>query len=199
MMWEDRFKATDGFLFGRAPARFLVENPWITKGASNALCVADGEGRNGVHLARQGLDVTSFDMAPTAVARAQNLAAEAGVRLTTSVSTWHDWDWSQSYDLTVAIFVQFTTPAERIKQFADLKSATRAGGRLVLHGYRPEQVKLGTGGPPDPAHMYTAEMLAEMFGDWHIARLASYEAEQKAGTGHVGRAALIDLIATRPA
>ena len=177
-MWEDRFKATDGFLFGRAPARFLVENPWITKGATSVLCVADGEGRNGVHLARQGLDVT---------------------RLTTSVSTWEDWDWSQTYDLTVAIFVQFTNPAERIKQFADLRSATRAGGRLVLHGYRPEQVELGTGGPPDPAHMYTAEMLAEMFGDWHIERLASYEAEQKAGTGHVGRAALIDLIATRPA
>lgn len=49
-MWEDRFAAEEGFLFGRRPAAFLKENRWLMQGASSALCVADGEGRNGKKL-----------------------------------------------------------------------------------------------------------------------------------------------------
>ena len=38
--------------------------------------------------------------------------------------------------------------------FSALASATRAGGTLLIHGYTPEQVALGTGGPGNPVHIY---------------------------------------------
>jgi SAM-dependent methyltransferase len=197
-MWETRYAGEDGYLFGTAPARFLTENPWITEGAQTALCVADGEGRNGVHLARMGLRVTSFDLSPTAVGRARALAAERGVALDAHVSTWQDWDWGQGFDLVVGIFIQFADPAFRARQFADLARAVRPGGRLALHGYTPEQVALGTGGPPDPAHMYTEAMLRDAFAEgWRVERLAAYEREVQEGRGHRGRSALIDLVARR--
>ncbi len=198
MSWEDRFQRHEDYLFGRAPAHVLAENPWLWSGAQTALCVADGEGRNGVYLAGQGLRVSSFDVAPTAVDRARALAAEQAVTLDTEVSTWENWDWSATFDLTVAIFVQFMSAADQPRQFANLRSATRPGGRLLLHGYRPEQVKLGTGGPQDTSQLYTGELLQEHFGDWQIERLAFYEREQSSGCGHVGRAALIDLVVRRP-
>lgn len=196
-MWEERYKSSDGYLFGEAPAQFLLENPgWFVPGL-DVLVVADGEGRNSVHIARQGAQVRAFDLSATAVERAGRLAAKAGVQVAVSQSSWEDWDWTPSYDLVVGIFIQFAGPSERGKQFADLKNSVRPGGILMLHGYRPEQLEFGTGGPPFAENMYTEEILQKYFGNWRIERLASYERDVQEGRGHSGKSALIDLIARR--
>ena len=198
-MWEARYANAGGYLFGEEPAQMLVENPWVPDGADTCLCVADGEGRNGVWLAGQGLSVASFDLSQTAVERAQVLAAKSGVGINAYVSDWEGWDWSQSFDLVVAVFVQFMGPEARVRQFETLREAVRPGGRLVLHGYTPEQVEFGTGGPPYPENMYTPELLNDAFGDWRVLRLAAYEREVQEGRGHSGHSALIDLVAEKPA
>ena len=197
-MWEERYAGEGDYLFGRAPAKFLTENPWLVTPGARVLCVADGEGRNGVHLARQGMAVTSFDLSPTAVARAQALAAEAGVALDALVSRWEGWDWSRRFDMVLGIFIQFADPAARAGQFADMARAVAPGGRLALHGYTPEQVALGTGGPPNAANMYTEALLRDAFTGWHFERLAAYEREVQEGRGHSGRSALIDMVARKP-
>lgn len=89
-------------------------------------------------------------------------------------------------------------PEARIRQFETLREAVRPGGRLVLHGYTPEQIGYGTGGPPYPENMYTPELLGNAFGDWRVLRLAAYEREVQQGRGHSGQSALIDLVAERP-
>ena len=197
-MWEERYKTSDSYLFGLEPAKFLTENPWIHQSGGTALCVADGEGRNSTHLARAGLSVTAFDMAPTAVARAQELAKRAGVALGSHQSDWQSWDWSRQFDLVVGIFIQFMGPEGRPGQFADMARALRPGGRLVLHGYTPEQVDLGTGGPPSRDNMYTEEILRTGFDGWRIERMAAYERDVQEGRGHSGRSALIDFVAVKP-
>ena len=197
-MWEDRYASHDDYLFGRAPTHVLTDNPWLVGSAETALCVADGEGRNSVHLAQHDLAVTTFDMSATAIERAGELATASTVAINSHVSTWDEWDWTRTFDLTVAIFVQYTGPDQRPAQFADLRKATAPGGRLVLHGFTPKQIEYGTGGPPVAENMYTTDMLADAFSDWNILRLAAYEREQTSGTAHVGNAALIDLVAERP-
>jgi SAM-dependent methyltransferase len=108
------------------------------------------------------------------------------------------WRWDpEAFDVVVAVFIQFLTPAQRPQVFEGMQRTLRPGGTLLLHGYRPEQVALGTGGPPDPAHMYTETQLRDDFGDMDIVRLASYDAEIHEGVGHSGRSALIDLVAHR--
>jgi len=197
-MWEERYSTSDDFLFGRSPAHVLRENSWVTHGVTSALCVADGEGRNSVFLAERGILVTSFDLSPTAIERTHALATEAGVQVEANVSEWGDWDWSRSFDLVVAIFVQFTSPDQRPQQFADLRAATNPGGRILLHGFTPKQIEYGTGGPKAVENLYTEQLLHDAFGDWNIRRLASYEREQTSGSAHVGNAALIDLVVDRP-
>ena len=66
-MWEDRYRAAGDYLFGITPAAFLTDNAGWLKPGLRALSVSDGEGRNSIFLAEKGLDVTAFDMAPTAV------------------------------------------------------------------------------------------------------------------------------------
>ncbi len=198
-MWEERYKGTGEYLFGKAPAQFLLDNPGWLKSGSEVLVVADGEGRNSVHIAGFGAHVQAFDLSETAVARAQELARERGVDLDTKQSDWAGWDWqAKTYDLVVAIFVQFVAQKERIAQFENLKQSVKPGGVLMLHGYRPEQIELGTGGPPFVENMYTEDMLHEFFAGWQIERLASYERDVQEGRGHSGKSALIDLIAHKP-
>jgi cyclopropane fatty-acyl-phospholipid synthase-like methyltransferase len=198
-MWEKRYSSSGDYLFGTEPAMFLRENPGWLKSGQTGLAVADGEGRNSVHMAQCGLEMTAFDMSKTAVARGQKLAGERDVSVNFNLSDWGGWDWNAAqYDLVAAIFVQFMGPSERPAQFATLKQAVKPGGVLLLHGYRPEQIELGTGGPPFVENMYTAELLTDSFGDWQIQRLASYERDVQEGRGHSGKSALIDLIARRP-
>ena len=147
-MWEDRYANSDGYFFGTEPARFLLDNPgWLRPGLSG-LCVADGEGRNSVHMAQLGLNMTAFDLSETAVARARKLAADRDVDVNFTQSLWDDRDWNTpTYDLVAAIFIQFAGPSERGKQFAHIKAVVKPGGILMLHGYTREQLALGTGGP----------------------------------------------------
>lgn len=196
-MWEDRYSSHDDYLFGTAPAQFLAENPWLAIPGGTALSVADGEGRNAVALAQAGMQVSAFDLSTTAVGRAQTLAAQKRVALTTQACDWQRWDWTRQFDLVMGIFIQFMPPAKRPDQLHDMARALKPGGRLVLHGYTPEQVALGTGGPPDPAQMWTPEILTAAFPDFRIERLATYEREVQEGHAHVGRSALIDFVAIK--
>lgn len=193
--WDDRF-ATEDYVFGTEPAQGLTRNADLLPTRGRALCVAEGEGRNAVWLAERGLDVTAFDASATALEKARRLAGTRGVAVDFRKADAETFDWgAESYDLVVAIFIQFAGPDLRDRIFAGLKTALAPGGTLVLHGYRPEQVDLGTGGPPHRENMYTEAMLREAFGDLTILRLDAYDTVIEEGRGHNGPSALIDLVA----
>lgn len=200
--WNKRFSSPD-FLFGRAPNAYLVASaahlPLHRPTPGRVLCVADGEGRNSVWLAQQGLQVDAFDIAEVGVAKARALAAEAGVAVHCAVADCDTWAWPvDTYDAVVAVFVQFADPAQRARLFAHMVQALKPGGLLLLQGYTPKQLDYKTGGPPFLSHLYTEALLREAFADLDIVELRSYEAEISEGTGHHGRSALIGLLARKP-
>lgn len=197
-MWDERY-SQEGYLFGTAPAVFLERHRDRLVPGATALAIADGEGRNSVFIAQQGLTVTAMDGSAVAVAKARALAAEHVVAVDFHVADILGWDWQPAaYDLVVGIFFQFLAPEQRPQVFEGMKQTLRPGGTLLVHGYRPEQVDYGTGGPPIRENMYTEELLTEAFGDLQIEVLESYDAEIAEGTGHLGMSALIDLVATKP-
>jgi cyclopropane fatty-acyl-phospholipid synthase-like methyltransferase len=135
--WEERFSVPD-YVFGTAPNEFLrAQAHWLpTKG--KALAVADGEGRNGVWLAEQGLDVLSVDFSPKAQVKAQALAQARGVSLRTERIDLITWMWpTAAFDVVAAIFIQFATPEQRARIFAGISQALRPGGLLLLQAIGP--------------------------------------------------------------
>ncbi len=157
--WQARY-AGDAYHFGEAPNAFVAREASRIAPGSRVLCVADGEGRNSVHLAAQGAQVTAFDFAPNALAKARRLAAARGVTVDYREGDIGTWDWhAQSFAAVVAIFIQFLAPDDRAPVFAGMQSAVAPGGLFLLEGYRPEQVGYGTGGPPHRENMYTREWL----------------------------------------
>lgn len=194
--WETRFGAP-GYLFGTEPNAFLKAQAHRLRGLKTALSVADGEGRNGVWLAEQGLDVLAVDFSPTALAKARALARERGVRLRTEVADVTAWRWPKdAFDVIAAIFIHFAG-AERAALFANLKSALKPGGLLLMQAYRPEQLAYRTGGPPDAEHMYTRALLEAAFGDLKEIEIREHDSVLNEGTAHVGMSALIDLVARK--
>jgi SAM-dependent methyltransferase len=195
--WNRRFGA-EGFLFGTEPNAWLREHAGVWKPGQRVLSVADGEGRNSVWLARQGLRVDAFDISEVGVAKARKLAASAGVAVDLAVSDCDAYPWPRdTYDGVAAIFVQFADPALRARLFANVKRTLKPGGTLVLQGYTPKQLDYRTGGPPHASHLYTEALLREAFADFDVIELREYEAELAEGSGHRGRSALIGMVARR--
>ena len=147
--------------------------------------------------------MTAVEISPVAVAKARKLAAGRGVAVTLVVADLLAPDWppatlENEFDWVVGIFIQFANSDERLRQFASMKRATRAGGRILLHGYTPRQLEYKTGGPPFVENMYTPEILRAGFADWTVEELVEYEDEIAEGSGHRGRSALIGMVARKP-
>lgn len=195
--WEDRF-SKPGYRFGTTPNLFLQSQKDLIKGGMVALSIADGEGRNGVWLAEQGCAVTSLDFSPTGQAKTQALAKERGVSLETIEADITAWEWpEETYDLIVGIFFQFLAPDDRARVFAKISAALKPGGVLLLQGYGLDQLKHGTGGPNNEAHLYTEERLAAAFSDFSRLDMRTYETTLEEGVGHVGQSALVDFVGVK--
>ncbi len=196
-MWNERY-SKPGFLFGTDPAQFLVEQQDYLQRGKTALCIADGEGRNSVFMAEKGMKVTAQDASEVAIDKARGLAAARGASVAYRLGDLRDFDWDETqYDLVAGIFIQFAEPDFRDAIFDGMKRALVPGGILLLHGYRPEQLEYGTGGPPCAENMYTVDLLRDAFSDMEILRLEAYDREVQEGCGHSGMSALIDLVARK--
>ena len=197
--WNRRF-AQPGYLFGTEPNGWLHEHADLWEAGQRVLCVADGEGRNSVWLAQQGLTVDAFDVSEVGVRKARDFARITGVKVNFAVADIAQLQWPKGlYDGVAAIFIQFADPQMRTRIFEGMLQSLKPGGILLLQGYTPTQLEYRTGGPPFASHMYTPELLKDAFAGLEILQLREYEAELAEGTGHKGRSALIGLVARKPA
>ena len=192
--WQQRF-AAPGYLFGTAPNAFLQAQAHLLRPGQSALAIADGEGRNGVFLAEQGLDVLSVDFSPLAQEKVRKLAAERGVTLRVEQADMTNWTWPEAaFDVVAAIFIQFTAPPQRAKMFAGIKRTLKPGGLLLMQGYGLKQLDYKTGGPSDVMRLYTREILETAFGDFASLDIREYDSVLEEGERHAGMSALIDLV-----
>lgn len=194
--WDGRYDRDDYF-FGTAPNDFLVETAGqVNKGKT--LCLADGEGRNGVFLAEQGFDVTSIDASRVGLGKARQLAAERGVQVSFEQADLFTHDLGDSkWDLAVSIF--FHMPSDRRAEVhRRVARAIKPGGYLILEAYTPKQLEYGTGGPPTADMLQTADILRDDFATLDIVSLIERDRQVVEGPGHTGDAAVVQLLARRP-
>jgi 2-polyprenyl-3-methyl-5-hydroxy-6-metoxy-1,4-benzoquinol methylase len=197
--WNKRFDTPD-YIFGRAPNEYLQTQAkrYLKKGDA-VLCVADGEGRNSVWLAKQGMQVDAFDLSEVALKKAIALAKEEAVEVQFTLASSDTWDWlPNQYDVVVAIFIQFADPVMRPRLFAQMASTLRPGGILIVQGYTPKQLEYKTGGPSILEHLYTEDMIRALIGDLEPIDLCLYEKELSEGPKHTGMSALLGLVACKP-
>ena len=196
--WNERY-ATDEFVYGTEPNQFLVEHAALIAPRGEVLCLADGEGRNSVWLARQGLQVMAVDVAERGVRKAAALAREAGVTLQTAVADVTRFDVGHSrWDAIVSIFLHLPSKARRAlhRRCVD---ALKPGAVFIFEAYGPEQLRLRTGGPPD-AKLLPAldDVLQDFIGCSIEHRFAGVRSVHE-GRLHSGDGYVVQVIARRPA
>lgn len=195
--WNERY-AGDDYFYGTEPNEFLVVQAHHVPKGGNVLCVADGEGRNGVWLAQHGYNVTSVDFSSVALQKTQNLASRMGVSIKTIEADIRQFEFENNpYDGIVAIYAHFPEDF-RPELYARYRSSLKPGGCLILEGFSPEQLRYDSGGPKDLRLMYTFDEIKSVFADWNIHVLQQTTIHLDESDHHRGPAAVVRAVITKP-
>jgi SAM-dependent methyltransferase len=191
--WEQRYSEEE-FVYGTEPNAFLVSQKNLFKPHLKTLVVGDGEGRNGVWLAGQGLDVLSVDYAEAGLKKAQAMAGAAGVELRIQHADLTKWDWPQNeFDLVISIYLHFSSDIRPLLHKKMLQ-ALKPGGLLIMEAFNKNQLKYNSGGPPVENMLFSAELLRQDFSAAQIDMLEETTTELKEGKYHSGEAAIVRLV-----
>lgn len=193
--WDDRY-GTDGFVYGEAPNDYLAAQRHRLRPGMKALVPGDGEGRNGVWLAEQGLDVMTIDLSELGVRKAHQLAARRNVSITAVQADLTRWTWpTAQFDVVAAIFLHLP-PTVRPQIHRAMLAALRPGGVIVIEAFRPAQLHYreaygSSGGPPMEEMLFSEAMLRDDFDGAEVLELTSAEADMDEGNAHRGLSAVV--------
>lgn len=195
-MWDQRY-AADDYVYGTHPNDFLVSRvSALPRG--RVLCIGEGEGRNAVWLAQQGFEAHAVDASAVGLAKAARLAQERGVALRTHHADLASFEAAAGeWDAIVSIFCHLP-PAIRARVHGRLAHWLRPGGVFLLEAYTPDQLALGTGGPPAAEMMMTLAGLRAELAGLRIEHGVETVRAVVEGRLHRGEGAVVQVLARRP-
>jgi 2-polyprenyl-3-methyl-5-hydroxy-6-metoxy-1,4-benzoquinol methylase len=195
--WNNRF-AAEHYVYGTEPNVFLNEMQKRLQLSGELLTIAEGEGRNAVFLAEQGMNVTAWDYAESGLTKIKKLAEERGVTVQTELVDLNEARWSQNqWDEVVCVFGHF--PVElRKKTLQGIKGAVKPGGYFITEVYSRYQLPYNSGGPKDFDFLYTPEEFLLTFNDWRIVHFFMGEVVRHEGEFHNGLSHVIQFVGQKP-
>jgi len=200
-MWDERYQKP-AFAYGKAPNVFFKE--WLTKFDPGVLLMpADGESRNGVFAAKQGWQVTAFDLSQEGKNKALQLATEQGVKLDYLVGDFVELAFdSASFDAIGLIYAHFA-PEKKAAFHQRLDECLKPGGIIILEAfgknhleYRQQNPKVG--GPGIAEMLYSEEEIRTDFKDYEILKLAEEEVTLSEGQFHNGKGLVVRFVGRKP-
>lgn len=190
-MWEERY-AGEEYVYGTEPNDF-VRASVAGLSPGDALCLAEGEGRNAVYLAGLGHRVTAVDYTRSGMAKARALARTRGVEIETVTADLAEYPLGERcWDLVVATYAHLW-PDLRARVHRAVVTALRPGGLFVLEAYTPAQLQYTTGGPSRADLMMTLAELQQELAGLHFEHALECEREVREGPRHSGLAAVVQV------
>ncbi|MBC7291549.1 MAG: class I SAM-dependent methyltransferase [Actinotalea sp.] len=153
--WEDRYARSDRIWSGGVNATLADVVAGLAPG--RALDLGCGEGGDVVWLAQRGWVATGLDISPTAVRRARESAAAAGLppeRARFEVADLEAWTGEEPYDLVTASFLQSPVALDRADVLRRAAGLVAPGGHLLVlsHAAPPPWTGHDDGAHDDGAH-----------------------------------------------
>lgn len=195
-IWDQRYSQQE-FFYGTEPNDFLREQTSLIPPNSTVLCLAEGEGRNAVFLARQGHRVTAVDISDVGLKKAENLAQKYKVSIETLCMNLEDYTIEPNrWNAIVSIWCHVPQKL-RARLHREAASGLQKGGVFLLEAYTPAQIPLKTGGPKDPDLLPTlAQIRQELQG---LSEIVGRECQREIheGSGHTGMSEVIQYLARK--
>ena len=200
-MWDSRYSSKD-YVYGIAPNEFFKDSIEKHRLSGKILLPAEGEGRNAVYAAKQGLEVTAFDISMEGKKKALILAEKEGVEIKYEVGEFFDLNIIDViYDSAALIFAHFPPPLIE-KYHKKIAELIKPGGIIILEGfstnhlqYQAENPKVG--GPKSIDFLFSTESIQKDFSDFEIIQLEEVEVELNEGDFHKGKGSVIRFIGKR--
>jgi len=191
-MWDERFNTAE-YIYGTEPNDFLVAVAAHIP-AGKVLCLADGEGRNGVYLATLGYEVTAVDQSAVGLEKARKLAQSKSVKLTTIQANLADFEIeADTWDGIVSIYCHLPSHLRK-SLYPQVVQGLKLNGVFVLEGFSPQQLQYDTGGPKDLDLLPDLVTLQQELNplSWEVSQ--ALERELQEGRYHNGQAAVIQIL-----
>ena len=195
--WDERYQ-TEEYIFGTEPNEFIARIQPYLPTSGRALDLATGEGRNGIFLARHGLETEGVDLSQVGLRKAQALAHQYQVPFTTRLANIAEMTMpTEHYAVITSVFCHFMEP-ERTQIMQRIVNALQPGGLFAGVFYHPEQLHYGTGGPSHVEMLGTLEEMQQaLLGlEWLLAEHDVREMNE--GSRHVGASSVICLLGRKP-
>ncbi|WP_420459785.1 SAM-dependent methyltransferase [Neolewinella sp.] len=196
--WNDRYAAPD-YAYGTAPNAFFAEQLRLRQPAGRILLPADGEGRNSVYAAEQGLEVHAFDLSAEGQRKAMQLANQRQVAIDYKVGEFLHFGYHEgTFDVLALIYAHF--PA-KLKEDYNRRLATylRTGGLLIFEAfgqhhlsYRQDDPKVG--GPGVAEMLFSTEELRRTFPHFEVYHLAEEAVALSEGNYHQGTGSVVRFV-----
>ena len=196
-MWDERFGREEP-VYGHEPNTYLrAQAVMRLKPPMKVFLPADGYGRNGLWLAKQGFEVTTVDVSPVGIERARKAATAAGLSATILLSDLNLWDWPEAeFDAVAAIYLHLP-PEERKVIHPRMFGALKPGGILILEAFHLGQLAFSSGGPKQVELLYSAELLRRDFAQAEVLELAESVVDLEEGRMHSGKGAVVRAVFRR--
>ena len=194
-MWNERY-SSKSYAYGTKANDFLVAMA-DSLPTGKILCLAEGEGRNAVWLAEQGNEVTAVDASDIGLQKANRLAKETGVEITTVHADLADYDiGTQQWDAIISIFCHLP-PELRQEVHRRCVEGLRDNGVFLLEAYTPLQLEYKTGGPPVAEMMVDMRSLRSELNGLEFLHLQECVREIHEGEFHNGSGAVVQALAIK--
>ena len=194
--WNDRYSA-ESYAYGTAPNTFFREKLNEYKLSGRVLFPAEGEGRNAVWAAQNGIEAVAFDISQEGRKKALQLADQKGVKIQYEVGDYFQMDLG-TFNAVVLIYAHFPQPL-RTRLHARFVKALHPGGLIILEAfsinnlsYREKDPSIG--GPPVPEMLFTLEDISREFKGLETLELEEVEVQLNEGKFHIGTGKVIRYI-----
>jgi ubiquinone/menaquinone biosynthesis C-methylase UbiE len=195
--WDERYRDSE-YAYGEQPNKYLEEQLGKLP-VGKILFPAEGEGRNAVFAARQGWQVSAYDISNEGQKKALQLAQRNHVSIDYQVGALQTLNYKEGqFDVIALIYAHF--PADiKSALHKELDKYLRKGGTVIFEAFSKTHITFNeknekVGGPRDIASLFSVEEIRNDFHNYEIIELMEKEIELHEGLYHNGRASVIRFV-----
>lgn len=195
--WDSKY-ASSTYVYGTQPNEYVKDA--ISKNilSGRVMFPAEGEGRNAVYAAQQGLQVVAFDQSTEARLKALRLAADKSVEIEYLTGEFTKIPLTGTFDGAVLTYAHFP-PHLRAQYHQHVAQYIKSGGVIVLEAFSKAHTKYqqqnpSVGGPQNIDMLYTTEIMLNDFPEFAPLQIEETDVPLSEGIGHNGTASVIRFI-----
>ena len=191
--WDKRY-ADKEMAYGEEPNVFFATQIYKLN-AGKILLPAEGEGRNAVHSAKIGWQVSAFDISKEGKQKAKKLAVNNKVTIDYFVGGFDDVNYKkESFDCIALVFAHFP-PHLKSEYHQLLGGYLKKDGIIILEGFSKKNIQYPKSGGPNKVEMlFSMEEIKQDFSNYEILELSEKEIVLNEGLYHNGKSSVIRFV-----